>query len=103
MGRVERLARRPTADQGSTLPVAYNCPMKVWRPAVICFILTAIAAAALAQGTVIVLKPARVFDGATMHDHWVVRVKGDRIEAAGPAGTIDATGAKFVDLPGATL
>jgi imidazolonepropionase-like amidohydrolase len=50
-----------------------------------------------------VLKPARVFDGEAMHEGWVVRVKGDRIEAAGPAAAVDAAGAKTVELPGATL
>src|SRR4029077_14994174 len=30
-------------------------------------------------------------------------VKGDRIEAAGPATSVDAAGAKVVELPGATL
>src|SRR6516164_9715462 len=49
------------------------------------------------------LKPARVFDGETLHEGWVVRVNGDRIEAAGPAASIDAGSAKVVDLPGATL
>jgi imidazolonepropionase-like amidohydrolase len=53
--------------------------------------------------TPIVLKPARVFDGEAMHENWAVRVKGDRIEAAGPASGIDTSGAKMVDLPGATL
>ncbi len=50
-----------------------------------------------------VLKPARVFDGETVHEGWAVRVKGDRIEAAGPAASIDSTGAKVVELAGATL
>ena len=50
---------------------------------------------------VTVLKPARVFDGETMHEGWAVLVRGDRIEAAGP--TVDAAGAKVVDLPGPTL
>ena len=50
-----------------------------------------------------VLKPARVFDGEAMHEGWAVRVKGDRIEAAGPAAGIDATGGKVIDLPGVTL
>jgi imidazolonepropionase-like amidohydrolase len=49
------------------------------------------------------LKPARVFDGEAMHQGWAVRVAGDRIEAAGPAATVDAVGAKVVELPGATL
>jgi imidazolonepropionase-like amidohydrolase len=51
----------------------------------------------------IVLQPARVFDGETVHEGWAVRVKGERIEAAGPAAGIDATGAKVVELTGATL
>jgi imidazolonepropionase-like amidohydrolase len=51
----------------------------------------------------IVLKPDRVFDGETVHEGWAVRVKGDRIESAGPAGGIDTSGAKVVELPGTTL
>ena len=47
---------------------------------------------------VTVLKPARVFDGETMHEGWMVLVRGDRIDSAGP--TVDAAGAKVVDLPG---
>ena len=39
------------------------------------------------SGPPIVLKPARVFDGEAMHEGWMVLVKGDRIESAGP--TID--------------
>jgi imidazolonepropionase-like amidohydrolase len=50
-----------------------------------------------------VLKPARVFDGETTHEGWAVRVRGARIEAVGPAASIDTTNAKLVDLPGATL
>jgi imidazolonepropionase-like amidohydrolase len=52
---------------------------------------------------VTVIRPARVFDGETMHENWAVRVKGERIEAAGPASGIDTAGAKVVDLPGTTL
>ena len=50
-----------------------------------------------------VLKPARVFDGDTSHEAWAVRVRGGRIESAGPAASIDTAGAKVIDLPGATL
>ncbi|HUB33968.1 MAG TPA: amidohydrolase family protein [Bryobacteraceae bacterium] len=50
-----------------------------------------------------VLKPARVFDGETMHEGWAVRVRGDHIEAAGPAASIDSTGAKVIELAGTTL
>ena len=51
----------------------------------------------------VVLKPARVFDGEVMHEGWAVRVKGDRIEAAGPASEMAAAGATVTDLPGTTL
>jgi imidazolonepropionase-like amidohydrolase len=50
-----------------------------------------------------VLKPARVFDGETLHEAWAVRVRGARIEAAGPAASIDTSDAKTIELPGATL
>ena len=53
---------------------------------------------------VYVLKPARVFDGDVMHDGWTVVVRGQRIEAAGPAtATTAPAGAETIDLPGATL
>src|SRR5579872_1230594 len=65
-----------------------------------CFALSHFVAAAQ---TVTILKPERVFDGDQVHEGWAVRVKGDRIDAAGPAGSIDASGAKVVDLPGTTL
>jgi len=50
-----------------------------------------------------VLKPARVFDGAAVHEGWAVRVKGQRIDAVGPEASVAAAGAKAVDLPGTTL
>jgi imidazolonepropionase-like amidohydrolase len=56
-----------------------------------------------ADAAVTVLRPARVFDGATMHEGWAVRVRGDRIESAGPAAGMAAAGATTVDLPGTTL
>ena len=49
------------------------------------------------------LRPDRVFDGETMHEGWVVRVRGDKIEAVGPAPSVLATGAESVDLKGTTL
>ena len=38
----------------------------------------------------VVLKPARVFDGtvAEAHEGWIVVVRGQTIEAAGPAGEV---------------
>jgi len=55
---------------------------------------------------IVVLRPARVFDGEAMHEGWAVRVKGDRIDAAGPAASIaapPAEGGRTIDLPGLTL
>ena len=59
-----------------------------------------------APETVYLLKPAHVFDGesAQLHDNWVVLVRGEKIEGAGPAGSITApAGAKVIDLAGLTL
>ena len=50
-----------------------------------------------------VLRPARVFDGESIHEGWTVRVKSDRIESAGPARGVDVSGARVIDLPGTTL
>ncbi len=55
-----------------------------------------------ASGEVTILKPARVFDGESMHQGWSVRVRGNRIEAVGSDAAAPA-GAKVIDLPGATL
>jgi imidazolonepropionase-like amidohydrolase len=84
--------------------------MPAHRPLSICFLLALVSVAAHAQApparapaAAMLLKPARVFDGEAMHEGWVVRVAGDRIEAAGPSASVDAAGAKVVDLPGATL
>ena len=56
--------------------------------------------------TIYLLKPAHVFDGesAQLHDNWVVLVRGEKIEAVGPASSVNApAGAKVIDLPGLTL
>src|SRR4051812_41349031 len=52
---------------------------------------------------VTLLRPARVFDGESMHEGWAVRVRGDRIEAAGPAALVATPGATAIDMPGTTL
>ena len=54
-------------------------------------------------GAATVLRPARVFDGESMHEGWAVRVRGERIDAAGPASAVADSGATVVDLPGLTL
>ena len=56
--------------------------------------------------SIYLLKPSHVFDGeaAQLHDDWVVLVRDEKIEAAGPASTIKAPAeAKVIDLPGLTL
>jgi imidazolonepropionase-like amidohydrolase len=55
------------------------------------------------SSTVYLLKPAHVFDGQAMQEGWAVRVRGNRIEAAGPAASVDGAGATAIDLAGATL
>jgi imidazolonepropionase-like amidohydrolase len=78
----------------------------------IALVLVALPAAQTPAPTITILKPARVFDGDTMHDGWAVRVKGERIDGVGPAASITASGspgspgsnaARVVDLPGTTL
>ncbi|HMG73245.1 MAG TPA: amidohydrolase family protein [Pyrinomonadaceae bacterium] len=56
--------------------------------------------------TIYLLKPAHIFDGesAQLHDGWVVLVRGEKIEAVGPASEVNAPAeAKVIDLPGLTL
>jgi imidazolonepropionase-like amidohydrolase len=60
-------------------------------------------AAPAPDAPVTILKPARIFDGESMHEGWAVRVRGDRIDAAGPAAGVNAAGATVVDMPGTTL
>lgn len=59
-----------------------------------------------APETVYLLKPAHVFDGsaAELHNDWVVLVRGEKIEAAGPSTNVHPpVDAKIIDLPGLTL
>src|SRR5437588_11199103 len=54
----------------------------------------------------VVLKPARVFDGVAReaHEGWVVVVRGDKIDAAGPAAEVKPPAeARVIELPRATL
>src|SRR5260370_10896846 len=54
----------------------------------------------------VLLKPARVCDGVTPqpHEGWVVLVRGQRIEAAGPADSVKTPDkARVVELPNMTL
>jgi imidazolonepropionase-like amidohydrolase len=54
----------------------------------------------------ILLKPERVFDGAAdkSHEGWTVLVRGDKIEAAGPAAEVKVPAdARVIELSGMTL
>jgi len=56
--------------------------------------------------TLYLLKPAHIFDGesAQLRTDWVVLVRGEKIEAVGPANEIGTpAGAKVVELSGLTL
>jgi imidazolonepropionase-like amidohydrolase len=74
----------------------------LFRPAPALLLAALVALPALAQTTT-VIRAARVFDGETLHENWAVRVKADRIEAAGPAASIPTAGATVVDLGNLTL
>jgi imidazolonepropionase-like amidohydrolase len=52
---------------------------------------------------IIVVKAAHTFDGESMREGWAVRIKGDRIEAAGPVAGITVSDAKVIDLGAVTL
>ena len=69
----------------------------------LCIILSGLYGPGQSLAQTYLLRPDRVFDGETMHEGWVVRVKGDKIEAAGPATTVNITGAETVELQGTTL
>lgn len=49
------------------------------------------------------LKPDRVFDGETMHNNWVVLVKGNKIEEAGPMQFKLPANTRIIELKGTTL
>jgi len=53
---------------------------------------------------IVVLQPDRVFDGESMRSGWIVVVRGERIDAVGPAAsTTVPAGARTISLPGTTL
>jgi imidazolonepropionase-like amidohydrolase len=70
--------------------------------ALFCALVAASVRAQEPPPSVVVLQPARVFDGEAMHAGWTVVVRGDRIESAGPASAAPA-GARVEQLPGTTL
>src|SRR5579872_4398122 len=81
--------------------------MRVLLRSTAALFLASLAAAAQAPqaqpAAVTIVRPARVFDGDAIHEGWSVRVRGDRIEAAGPDSVVAQAGVRTIDLPGATL
>ncbi|GAB4030965.1 amidohydrolase family protein [Spirosoma gilvum] len=69
----------------------------------LCIVLLLLSGFSPSLAQTYLLKPDRVFDGETVHDGWVVRVKGDKIEAVGAASSVSADGGEVVDLKGTTL
>ncbi len=69
--------------------------------------LVLLSLASLARGgeppAPLLLRAARVFDGATLHTEWEVAVSGGSIAAAGPRGSVTAGSARVVDLGDVTL
>jgi imidazolonepropionase-like amidohydrolase len=69
-------------------------------------LLLALAAPLHAQTPVVLIRPDRVWNGidAVPRAGWTVLVRGDRIEAVGPAASVRAPAdARVIDLPGTTL
>lgn len=67
-------------------------------------IVLGVSDAVVAQESVTLLKPERVFDGEQTHAGWVVLVKGNFILYAGDADDAPATVVdRSIDLPGQTL
>jgi imidazolonepropionase-like amidohydrolase len=66
-------------------------------------VMTGLAGTAQDAARATLLRPARVFDGQTLHEGWAVRVQGDRIVAAGPAPGLPVEGDETIDLPDTTL
>jgi imidazolonepropionase-like amidohydrolase len=88
-------ARNPRSEtEGIALPAADKPPLAL------------IDASPKKTDKPLLLQPARVFDGVNSepHEGWVVLVRGEKIEAAGPADNIKAPDdARVIDLPGMTL
>jgi imidazolonepropionase-like amidohydrolase len=65
-------------------------------------LMLAVAAPAQAADPAILLRGARLFDGAAVHSGWEVLVEGERIAAVGPHLAMP-TGTRVIDLPGDTI
>jgi imidazolonepropionase-like amidohydrolase len=81
--------------------------MKSHKLRIGCFLVLLLAVQLIAQTPApqaTVLRPARVFDGETTHESWVVLVRGDKIERVGLAANLNLPqNVRSIDLPGTTL
>lgn len=76
------------------------------RIVLILALLSPSAVAAQLRDSLVLLRPAAVWDGVTdaPHQGWTVLVRGDRIAAVGPPAEVGVPkGAVVLDLPGTTL
>ncbi|WP_187631958.1 metal-dependent hydrolase family protein [Hymenobacter lutimineralis] len=78
------------------------------RLRILLLVLAALTGTSFAQAqpppSLLLLRPAAVFDGETLHPGWVVLVDQNRIKAVGPAAQLPApAGARTLELPGLTL
>ena len=80
-------------------------PLAATAAALCCSLASNAAAQAPAvTDTLLLLRPARVFDGMEVHEGWTVLVRGEKIAAAGPAAQVGSpAGARVWELPGATI
>ena len=67
------------------------------------FLLAAMFCNAQAKDNYILLKPERVFDGENFHTGWVILVKNNLIEQAGPMSFKLPAGSQVIELKGMTL
>ncbi len=72
-------------------------------PLAACLLLLSCLHGGTATAQTYLLRPDRVFDGETLHEGWVVRVKNTKIDAVGPASSVQSDGAETIDLKGTTL
>jgi imidazolonepropionase-like amidohydrolase len=69
----------------------------------ICLLLSVLSSLFAQTDSFYLLKPDRVFDGEAMHNDWVVLVRGNKIENAGPMVFKLPAETRVVDLKGTTL
>lgn len=77
--------------------------IKKFIPALLLIICSTLKGLAQDSAVYTLLKPDRVFDGENFHKDWVVLVKDNKIEQAGPMSFKLPAGSRVIDLKGMTL